>query len=73
MRQVDAINIVWTPDHKTRDVEAEIELALEVRYFTNAWLQGKLSSADYLEYAEWREVDLVQLLKNWELTQTTEI
>ena len=73
MAQVNGFNIIWTPEAKDKDVEAQIELALEVQYFTNAWLQGKLSSNDYLEYAEWREVDILHLLDQAKKTKGIEL
>lgn len=66
MHQVEAVSIVWNRRDTDLEVYAQIELALEIQYFTNAWLQGKLGTADYLEYAEWRNVDLVRLLARWE-------
>lgn len=65
---LEALTIMWTPEHTHADVYEQIALALEFKYFTNAWLQGKLSSADYLEYAEWREIDIEGLLQHWQQT-----
>ena len=65
---LDSLTIMWTPEHTDANVEEQIALALEFKYLTDAWLQGKLSSRDYLEYVEWREIDIDGLLNHWQQT-----
>lgn len=58
--------IIWTPDHDSKDIDKEIDNMLERVCCTNLWLDGTLDTEFYLDYQQERGITADAVIDSWQ-------
>ena len=57
---------IWTPGISLDEVEFEIDQMIDRAYARDAWLDGQISTSDFLDLLHDQDIDVFDLVDCWE-------
>lgn len=61
-----ATPVIWYPGLEVEEISDSILAMLDRALVTSQWLQGAVSTSDYLDYVDADGIDVFDLVEGWE-------
>jgi hypothetical protein len=61
-----ATPVIWHPLLEDEEISDSIDAMIDRALYTEQWLQGAVSTSDYLDYVDADGIDVFDLVEGWE-------